>query len=455
MLLALEMNPDLSSTQFFYHMIDTDPKEWRSKLSELSITSPQVARRVSDLLLAYEQQCLTQLLDIHLSSSMPVLQSFKNEIVDDRYLIGHELGKGGFGVVYFASRRDHLFEHNYAIKFFNAEAFNILGKDKLFSEAQIMANLNHSNITKVYDAGLHNGVAYIVMEYVDGCLLDEYLSTNSLSCDQKLTLFRDICLAIEYAHELNVLHADLKPENILINTHGEPKVIDFNLTQNLTCSRDEASDSIKAVSRIYASPEQITGDSLDERSDVFSLGRILQEMFPNDTAPRDLVRVYQYATNLNRTHRYQSVRDLANDIENVRCCYPLNYRNQHCLYRATKFIQRYPASTTYASFFIAILTTALVALSIEAKSISRQKLQLDSIIYDATSMAYPLNNSLLDWDEIIRSRNSIVVDVDAYSEGINLEVNGELLNETLYDSWIATGDIEPIGSLVLTHPPIV
>lgn len=60
-----------------------------------------------------------------------------------------------------------------------------------------------------------------------------------------------------------------------------------------------------------------------------------------------------------------------------------------------------------------------------------------------------MNNSLLDWDEIIRSRNSIVVDVDAYSEGINLEVNGELLNETLYDSWIATGDIEPIGSLVL------
>lgn len=96
-----------------------------------------------------------------------------------------------------------------------------------------MANLNHSNITKVYDAGLHNGVAYIVMEYVDGCLLDEYLSTNPLSCDQKLTLFRDICLAIEYAHELNIIHADLKPENILINTHGEPKVIDFNLTQTL------------------------------------------------------------------------------------------------------------------------------------------------------------------------------------------------------------------------------
>lgn len=455
MLLALEMNPDLSSTQFFYHMIDTDPKEWRSKLSELSITSPQMARRVSDLLLAYEQQCLTQLLDIHLSSSMPVLQSFENEIVDDRYLIGHELGKGGFGVVYFASRRDHLFEHNYAIKFFNAEAFNILGKDKLFSEAQIMANLNHSNITKVYDAGLHNGVAYIVMEYVDGCLLDEYLSTNPLSCDQKLTLFRDICLAIEYAHELNVLHADLKPENILINTHGEPKVIDFNLTQNLTCSRDEASDSIKAVSRIYASPEQITGDSLDERSDVFSLGRILQKMFPDKTASKDLIRVQRHATNVNRTRRYQSVSDLANDIENVRCCYPLNYRNKNSVYKVTKFIQRYPTTSVYFSFFLTILTAFLVAFSIETHNLSRQKLQLDSVIYDVTSKAYPLSHPSLDWDEIIRSRNLNIVDPDVYVEDLNFSEREDLFGEGAFDSWIATEDIEPISLLVVSSLMIV
>ncbi|WP_157358927.1 protein kinase domain-containing protein, partial [Vibrio coralliirubri] len=89
----------------------------------------------------------------------------------------------------------------------------------------------HSNITKVYDAGLHKEFAYIVMEYVDGCLLDEYLSNTPLSFDQKLILFRDICSAIEYAHELKVLHADLKPENVLINSHGIPKIIDFNLTQ--------------------------------------------------------------------------------------------------------------------------------------------------------------------------------------------------------------------------------
>ncbi|WP_048611490.1 serine/threonine-protein kinase [Vibrio coralliirubri] len=449
------MNTDLGSTKIFYQMIDMDPKNWRSMLSELNQGFPEIAQRVSDLLVAHEQQCLSELLDVHLSSSTLTIQSFENDLVDGRYLIGHELGKGGFGVVYFASRCDHLFEHNYAVKFFNAEAFDILGEETLFTEAQIMANLSHSNITKVYDAGLHKGFAYIVMEYVDGCLLDEYLSNTPLSFDQKLILFRDICSAIEYAHELKVLHADLKPENVLINSHGIPKIIDFNLTQTLRCSSEPLGNSIRAVSRTYASPEQIVSGSLDERSDVFSLGRILQEMFPSDTAPRDLVRVYLYATNLNRTHRYQSVRDLANDIENVRCCYPLNYRNQHCVYRTTKFIQRYPASTVYASFFIAILTTALIALSIEAKNLSRQKLQLDSIIYDATSMVYPLNNSLLDWDEIIRSRNNIVVDVDVYSEGINSEVNEELLNETLYDSWIATDDIEPIGSLVVTYPPIV
>ncbi|MEZ9541571.1 serine/threonine-protein kinase [Vibrio sp. 10N.286.48.C11] len=413
------MNPDLSSTQVFYRMIDMDPKEWQSRLSELSHVSPQMARRVSDLLLSYEQQCLTQLLDIHLSSSVPAFQSFENEIVDDRYLIGHELGKGGFGMVYFASRRDHLFEHNYAVKFFNAEAFNILGKDKLFNEAQIMANLNHSNITKVYDAGLHKGVAYIVMEYVDGCLLDEYLSTNSLSYDQKLTLFRDICLAIEYAHELKVLHADLKPENILINAHGEPKVIDFNLTQTLSCSPDNSLNSIKAVSRIYASPEQLTGESLDERSDVFSLGRILQKMFPDKIASRDLIRVHQHATNVNRSRRYQSVRALANDIENVRRCYPLNYRNNNNVHKVIKFIQRYPTTSVYFSFFLTILTAFLVAFSIETHNLSAQKLQLDSVIYDVTSMAYPSSHTLLDWDEIIHSRNLNIVDLDVYVEDVN------------------------------------
>jgi serine/threonine-protein kinase len=135
----------------------------------------------------------------------------------------------------------------------------LLGQEVLFSEAQLLANVSHSNIAKVYDAGMYNGAVYIVMEFVDGMNLHEYLSSHSLSFEQKLVLFRDICLAVDHAHQHQVIHGDLKPENILVCSDGTPKIIDFNIAQkaqNLNAgNRGIVAQSVLALTRNYASPD--------------------------------------------------------------------------------------------------------------------------------------------------------------------------------------------------------
>ncbi|MDN3684120.1 protein kinase [Vibrio sinaloensis] len=107
----------------------------------------------------------------------------------DKYQILHELGRGGLGVVYAACRADKAFEQQLAIKFLQSDLSGIFNSQALFGEAQLLAKLNHPNIAKVFDGGIHQGAVYIVMEQINGVALNHYLEQHALSHTERLALF--------------------------------------------------------------------------------------------------------------------------------------------------------------------------------------------------------------------------------------------------------------------------
>ncbi len=229
-----------SKTQIYYHLLDLDDSQQQQYLATLQKSQPELYLQIAPLLaIDQQQEQLTQLLGFcaHQATSHEV--DLSGEVIS-KYRLTHELGRGGMGVVYAAQRADETFEQDLAIKFIQSNLSQVLGQRALFDEAQLLARLNHPYIAKVFDGGLHDDSVYIVMERVFGQTLDAYLSLLPMEDGDKLLLFKQICEAMEHAHQHQVLHADLKPENILIDRNKRPKLLDFNLTQKAQSNSEES-----------------------------------------------------------------------------------------------------------------------------------------------------------------------------------------------------------------------
>ncbi|WP_261902937.1 serine/threonine protein kinase [Vibrio fortis] len=400
----MDFNP--SSTQLFYQLIDKNISERELILADVRRNSPKLAGRVDELLKHANNDSAIDALEAHLSTATEKNTCYESLIVD-RYIVGHELGRGGFASVYYATRSDSLFHHQYAIKFFHPEILGLLGQKVLFSEAQLLANVSHSNIAKVYDAGTYHGAVYIVMEYVDGMNLHHYLSAYSLSFEQKLVLFRDICLAVDYAHQHQIIHGDLKPENILICHDGTPKIIDFNIAQKVQDSDPKMStQGVLALTRNYASPEQLNKDTINSRTDVYALGRILYLDVLRARPRGDIKKVVAVATHSDPQRRYFRAKDLAKDIENVRCLFPLSRESRVGVEVLKKFLIRSPIFTLCSGALGLSMVAITMALSTATYDLNRQKQNLDTVLNDVTTSVYPLNNRLTDWESVIENREN-------------------------------------------------
>lgn len=230
------------------------------------------------------------------------------------YRILRVLGEGGMGVVYLA-RRDDL-NKLAAIKVLR-DAWMSPSRRKRFAEEQrTLASLEHPSIARLYDAGmLADGTPWIVMEYVDGVPITEYCERERLGIEQRLDLFRQVCAAVGYAHERNVVHRDLKPSNILVRSGGAVSLLDFGIAKNV--EESERADPARTVTRLmtpaYASPEQLRGEPVTVRSDVYSLGVILRELMA-DRAPGALGAIPRQAAHPDPARRYESADALASDI---------------------------------------------------------------------------------------------------------------------------------------------
>ncbi len=200
-----------------------------------------------------------------------------------RFPIEAELGRGSMGVVY----KGHHPSLNIpvAIKVVHEHSGNQALRHRFEREAAAIASLNHPGIVRLYDFDSDRDRLFMVTEYVNGRSLASWLQEmGSLRLELALDIFQQVLMAVQAAHEQGVVHRDLKPENILISGQGKVKVLDFGVAKLLDESPELTADGFTVGTPKYMAPEQLRGDPVDARADIYSLGILLYEML-NGTAP--------------------------------------------------------------------------------------------------------------------------------------------------------------------------
>ena len=210
-----------------------------------------------------------------------------------RYEILRPLGKGAMGLVYLA--RDPQIERTLALKTVRfdgpSQSFSVAeAKARFLKEAKISGRLQHPNIVTVFDVGEDEGTLFLAMEYISGGSLAQRLSDpGSFPVVDRIRILSEVADALAHAHQRGVIHRDVKPANILLTDTSVAKVTDFGIGKLLTGDTDLTTTGQMVGSPAYMSPEQIRGDKLDVRSDIFSLGVVLYQTltlkkpFPADT----------------------------------------------------------------------------------------------------------------------------------------------------------------------------
>jgi TolB-like protein/serine/threonine protein kinase/Flp pilus assembly protein TadD len=202
------------------------------------------------------------------------------------YAIVRELGRGGMGAVYLAERADGQFEKRVAIKVLKrgTDTDEVLRRFRI--ERQILANLEHPNITRLLDAGTTaDGLPYFVMEFIEGTPITHFVQRENVDLRGRLRLFLKVCSAVDLAHKNQIIHRDIKPTNVLVKRDGEPKLLDFGIAKLLSADSDDQITGVAAqrLTPLYASPEQIAGQPATISSDLYSLGALLYELLTAKT----------------------------------------------------------------------------------------------------------------------------------------------------------------------------
>ena len=290
------------------------------------------------------------------------MDKFVGKRLDGRYELQEIIGIGGMAVVYKAY--DCIEDRIVAVKILKEEFIsNEEFITRFKNESKAIAVLNHPNIVKVYDVSFGDLIQYIVMEYVDGITLKQYISKQgSLRWKDAVYLTIQVLRALQHAHDKGIVHRDVKPQNIMLLADGTIKVADFGIARFARSEHKTMTD--KAIGSVhYISPEQARGEAADEKADIYSVGVMLYEMLTgrlpfeadsavsvaimqlqkepvlprdiNDTIPVGLEQITMHAMQKDVSKRYKSAAEMLRDLEEFR-------RSPDTVFEYTYFVDSEP-----------------------------------------------------------------------------------------------------------------
>ncbi|HEX7879032.1 MAG TPA: serine/threonine-protein kinase, partial [Candidatus Eisenbacteria bacterium] len=332
---------------------------------------------------------------VHSGSTLP--DQFEGVTIG-AYRILDEVATGGMGSVYRAERTDQAFQKMVAIKLIRAGLLSPDAVARFKTERQVLADLEHPGIARLLDGGsTADGMPFLVMEFVDGVPLNRHVAERNPGLAERISLFLEICEAVQYAHQNLVVHRDLKPGNILVDVHGHVKLLDFGIAKVLAPSDANAGQTVAHAFTVrYASPEQVRGGRITTATDIYSLGVILYEMLcgvlpydldgvspasvvdtittrePEKPSRRadpviarrlagDLDMIILKALHKEPERRYATVDELAADLKRQRRGEPVLARPDTAAYRISRFVGRNRGLVAGTLGMIVVLIAALLA----------------------------------------------------------------------------------------------
>ncbi len=349
------------------------------------------------------------------------------------WTLTRELGHGGMGTVFQAQRGDGQFQQISAIKVLRGIP-NAPALERLAQERQIVANLAHPNIARLLDGGATpKGQPYLVLEYIEGTSIDHYCQQHRLGSEAIVEKILSVCAGLSYAHQRLVVHCDLKPSNIMVTHDGRPLLLDFGIAQLMAVEHVPDADKVadakssptggKALAYTpgYASPEQRAGAVLSTATDVYGLGRVLQELLTlSPSAERTqlitefrrpsvrevtaekiqphiapaLRAIIAHATAEYPANRYISISAFAQDLQRYLRREAVSVLHSDRLYRARCFLRRNVLALSLTSVAVFALVAGLIGTSLSLQRARVERTRAEVAAARATRTADFLGNIL-------------------------------------------------------------
>ncbi len=397
----------------FKEIVDLEPDTRHERMESVKTEDSFLYEELCSLLAADTQE--TSMLDGFAIEQVDLSDLVSLEGVQiGPFQIEKQVGSGGMGSVYLARRVEGGFDQTVALKLINYGMGTEQAIRRFEDERSILARLQHPNIARLIDGGITDeGRPWFAMDYVEGETLTHYCKRLNLPLSKRLELFYEVAEAVQYAHKNLVVHRDLKPGNILVTGEDEKsqvKLLDFGIARILEES-DTEDAGMKAMTRAYASPEQLRGESTSTATDIYSLGVALHELItgchPNEdyrpddckpaTVPRELTAVCHKAMQPDADQRYENVSELGDDILAWLKDRPVFTYSRKPLYRMKKWMIRNRAASFIAIFSLVVM---IVLVFVYTEELKKETARAQDEATRATRIASVLGSSLRSIDPV-------------------------------------------------------
>ncbi|QOC21624.1 tetratricopeptide repeat protein [Wenzhouxiangella sp. AB-CW3] len=295
------------------------------------------------------------------------------------------VGAGGMGEVYRAERADGAFEMTVAVKVIrNASEYLA---ELLEAERQVMARINHPAIARLLDGGVMNdGRPYLVMEWVDGPTLSEWMEQHGPGPEQLLAVFQDICMAVSAAHRQLVVHGDIKPGNLIVTPEQQVRLLDFGVSKLLDAGAGVP--MVDALTPGFSAPEQLAGEPISTAADIYSLGALLHWMVHGQAPGRDrsvlprwreyrrqreLQAVVDRATAAEPEARYATVNALVLELQRLCENLPVRAWQPSLLHRLGLWVRRHRTAAMLGSLVLASVLIGITVTGWQARVVALER----------------------------------------------------------------------------------